>query len=98
MSFKTYIGLFRIWQFGQWLIYLEMEVSRANVAKFSHFGNFLIIFLITNLETATEQKMRFSIKDFFSKCDLIRSFQRIWSHFLKKSLMENFIFCAVVFI
>ena len=43
MSFKTYIGLFRIWQFGQWLIYLEMEVSRANVAKFSHFGNFLTI-------------------------------------------------------
>ena len=38
--------------------------------------------------------MKFSIKDFFSKCDEIRSFLRIWSH-LKKSLMENFIFCAV---
>ena len=25
----------------------------------------------------------------------ICSFQRIWSHLLKKSLMENFIFCAV---
>ena len=36
-----------------------------------------------------------SIKDFFSKCDQIRSFQEIWSHLLKKSLMENFIFCAV---
>ena len=24
----------------------------------------------------------------------IRSFLRIWSHLLKKSLMENFIFCA----
>ena len=35
----------------------------------------------------TAQKMKFSIKDFFSKCDQIRSF-------LKKSLMENF-FCAV---
>ena len=23
------------------------------------------------------------------------SFQRIWSHLLKKSLIENFIFCAV---
>ena len=30
------------------------------------------------------------------KCDQIRSFLRIWSHLLKKSLMENFIFCAVV--
>ena len=30
--------------------------------------------------------MKFSIKDFFSKCDQIRS------HLLKKSLIENFIF------
>ena len=41
------------------------------------------------------QKMKFSNKDFFSKCDQIRSFLRNWSHLLKKSLMENFIFCAV---
>ena len=40
--------------------------------------------------------MKFSIKDFFSKCDLFsKSFLRIWSHLLKKSLKENFIFCAV---
>ena len=39
--------------------------------------------------------MKFSIKDFFSKCDQIRSFLRTWSHLLKKSLIENFIFCAV---
>ena len=32
------------------------------------------------------------MKDFFSKCDQICSFLRIWSHLLKKSLMENFIF------
>ena len=37
--------------------------------------------------------MKFSIQDFFSKCDQIR----IWSHLLKKSWMENFIFCAVFF-
>ena len=34
---------------------------------------------------STAPKMKFSIKDFFSKYDQIRSF-------LKKSLMENFIF------
>ena len=39
--------------------------------------------------------MKFSIKDFFSKCDQIRRKLWIWSHLLKKSLMENFIFCAV---
>ena len=36
--------------------------------------------------------MKFSIKDLFSKCDQIRSYLRIWSHLLKKSSMENFIF------
>ena len=36
--------------------------------------------------------MKFFIKDFFSKCDQIRKKLRIWSHLLKKSLMENFIF------
>ena len=41
--------------------------------------------------------MKFSIKDFSSKCDQIRSFLRVWSHLLEKSLMQNFIFCAVLF-
>ena len=45
------------------------------------------------LSSATAQKMKFSIKDFFSKCYQICSFLRIWSHLLKISLMENFIFC-----
>ena len=35
----------------------------------------------------TLQKTKFPIKDFFT----------VWSHLLKKSLMENFIFCAVTF-
>ena len=39
--------------------------------------------------------MEFSIKDFFSKCDQIRRKLWIWSHLLKKFLMENFIFCAI---
>ena len=47
------------------------------------------------LQLITAQKMKLSIKDFFSKCDQIRSVLQIWSHLLKKSLMENFIFCAV---
>ena len=45
-----------------------------------------------NLVILTAQKMKFSIKDFFSKCDQIRSFL---SHLLMKSLMKNFIFCAI---
>ena len=42
--------------------------------------------------------MKFSTKDFFGKCDQIRSFLQIWSHLMKKSLMVNFIFCAVMVI
>ena len=45
--------------------------------------------------TDTVQKMKFSINNFFSKFDQIHSFLRFWSHLLKKSLIENFIFCPV---
>ena len=45
------------------------------------------------MNSTLHKKMKFSIEDFFSKCDPY--FLRIWSHLLKKSLMENFIFCAV---
>ena len=43
----------------------------------------------------TTQNMKFSIKNLSSKCHWIRSFLRHWSHLLKKSLMEKFIFCAI---
>ena len=52
-------------------------------------------FLMSQKSMSTAQKNKFSIKDFFSKCDQICSFLRIWSHLLKKYLMENFNFCAV---
>ena len=48
-----------------------------------------------DLVIITAQKMKFFIQDFFSKCDQIRTFVGIWSHLLRKSLMKNFIFCAV---
>ena len=46
----------------------------------------------------TAQKGKFSIEDFFSKCDNIRSFLRIWSHLLMKSLVENFILFYLGFV
>ena len=42
--------------------------------------------------------MKFSINDIFSKYDQIGRKLRIWSHLLKKSLMENCIFCAVIWV
>ena len=38
---------------------------------------------------------KFSIKDFFSKCDQIHRKLGIWSYLLKKSFIENFTFCVV---
>ena len=46
-------------------------------------------------DMVTAQKMKISVKDFFCKCDQMCRFRRIWSHLLKKLLMENFIFSAV---
>ena len=42
------------------------------------------------------KKMKFSIYDFFNKCDQIRRKLRIWSHLLNKSLMENIFYAACV--
>ena len=58
----------------------------------------LFLFLIQNFLgfIYTAQKMKFSFKDFFSKCDQIHRKLRIWPHLLKKSLMENVIFCPVI--
>ena len=46
---------------------------------------------LKNEPTFSAQKVKFSIKDFFSKK------LRIWSHLLKKSLMKNFILCAMFY-
>ena len=59
--------------------------------------NRLFVYQILNsfVLSLTARKMKLSIKDFFPKCDQIRSFLWIRSHLLKKCLMENFIFCEV---
>ena len=62
-------------------------------------GNVPILYALRNRnETSarnTGQKMKFSIKDLFSKCDQIHRKLQIRSHLLRKSLMGNFIFCAL---
>ena len=46
----------------------------------------------------TVQKMKLSVKDFFSKCEQIRNFPRICLHLLEKSIVESFIFCTMFFL
>ena len=41
------------------------------------------------VDNITAQKMKLSIQDFLSKFDQIHRKLPIWSHLLKKSLMEN---------
>ena len=65
---------------------LHLDQSFLNERNFRH-----------NVANCTVQKMKFFIKDFFSKCDQFRSFLWIWSHLLKKFLMEKFIFSAVLY-
>ena len=72
-----------------------ISVKISTEFQFIHTDNAVIEDIVIRVLTA--QKLKFSIKDFFSKCDKIRRKMRIWSHLLKKSLMENFIFCAVTF-
>ena len=52
---------------------------------------------VTSFQMSWYAKKLVFIKDFFSKCDQISRKLRIWSHLLKKSLIENLIFCAVDF-
>ena len=91
-------------QFNGFVRKLQFEKRKtfdSNIYDGTIYANTFIIdvgsFLNTlnQRKTDTAQKIKFSIKDFFSKCDQIRWKLRIWSHLLKKSLIENFIFCAV---
>ena len=66
----------------------ELNVLNSQGVSTTIIRSFLVLF--------TAQNMNFFIKDFFNKYDQIRSFLRIWFHLLKKWLLENFIFCAVV--
>ena len=68
-----------------------------SLLKVSYVDMFFIRFLCADIPDLafTVHEMMFSIKDIFSKCEQIHSILWIWSHLLKKSLMEHSIFCAV---
>ena len=80
----------------------QVDEFEAIFKKYEEMSNLINVELAVprtvqrqTMQSNTAQKMKFSIKDFFSKCDQIRRKLRIWSHLLKKFLMENFNFCAV---
>ena len=79
---------------GTWWINIFKDLINSNM----HDNGITIMLKLCDSVSCTALKIKFFIKDFFSKCDQIWRKLRIWSHLLKKSLMENFIFCAVMFI
>ena len=70
-----------------------LSVSNISITKEENVPSLYLI-ISCNLQRFKylEKKLNFSIKDIFSKC------VEIWSHLLKKSLMEILIFCAVLVI
>ena len=81
-----------------WYQILDLRYERVKTKQIENEnGKNNILDIKGNKFIFTAQKMKFSIKDFFSKCDQISNRKlRIGSHLVKKSLMENFIFCTVV--
>ena len=79
-TYSTLLGIFK-----------TSNIIKTNI---NLFENCDIKLCCTLWSRESAQKMKLSIKYFFSKCNHIRSFLRIWSHLLKKILIENLIFCA----
>ena len=85
---------FSFFSFFFWIFFYLLTPS-SYIVFLVYFMPFIYIYQeMTYIEVTscsyivnTAQKMKFPINDFFS-------FMRIWSHLLKKSLMESFIFCA----
>ena len=76
----------------RWTYMLERRLS-GTLSKMAVLKDFLVNRTIFDIFTA--RKIKFFIKDFFSKCGQIRRKLGTWSHLMKKSLMENFTLCAV---
>ena len=86
-------GEFRICLLAKLLSFFVTIIDLARSVRY-HLLSFRLFFF--TYISFNAQKMKFSIKDFFSKCDQICSFLRILSYLLKKSLMGNFIFCTLI--
>ena len=69
---------------------LQTQPNVVTVVKNVSFKREIIWLQLEKYDWHTTLKLKFSIKDFFGKCDRSCSLQRTWSYFLKKSLMKNF--------
>ena len=91
--------------FLSFFIFLRLTSSFAFLSKLwitwnrftilCSYQNYLTLIGVIFVNTA---RKIFFTKDFFNKCDQIRKKLRIWSNFMKKSLMKNFFSCTAKFV
>ena len=74
----TFISVYKLYQVNQWF-----WTSTFNLKTFK-------LSFTNTFKHCT--KKTFFMKDFFSKCDQIRSLLQIWSYLLKEFFIENIIF------
>ena len=73
---------------GCFCLFVNLNIHQTTIVLNYNYSTLAFL----NHSRVTAQEMKFSIKNFFNKCDQIRSFQRIWSHLLKKSLWKTSFF------
>ena len=73
-----------------WLGKIDPNGISCYIHLILKFHDLTVAFMLT-----PTMKDEFFCRDFLSKCDQIWGKLRIWSHLLKKSLIENFLFCTV---
>ena len=89
-------------RFTKYLSVFSPNTGKYGPEKTPYLNTFHTVFhafifdLNSSKELALHKMMKFSIKDFISKYDQIRSFLPSWSHILNKYLMENIFFCVVL--
>ena len=74
---------------------LSTHMSPLAFAGMMNFQYHKYCLLLRNLEKVHCTKNEFSVTDFLSKCEQIRSFLQICPSVPKELLTENLIFCAV---
>ena len=75
-------------------LFQKMWINKQhNFSRNKLFSSELLsVYLLAQINT---QKINFSVKNLFSKCEHIHIKLRIYSHLSNKSWTENFIFCVV---
>ena len=100
-SFAGFFDKFRITKCGKVILLQSVTDCYYKVRQVLQIVTVVTkwdVTLLSDFRIFNAQNLNFSIKDFFSKCDQIRSFLQIWPHLLKKSLMKNLIFSTVEFL